>query len=83
MWSMQTSNHFPRRIRENTTNVRTVATPRVLQNEAQNANIWKLALIDVPNIFIGAPIGLQLVGKHFRDEETVAAADLVARIVQN
>ncbi|KAF7550000.1 hypothetical protein G7046_g8158 [Stylonectria norvegica] len=36
----------------------------------------------VPETFVGAPIALQLVGKHFRDEETVAATELVSRIVQ-
>lgn len=39
--------------------------------------------IDKPDAFAGAPIAMQLVGKHFRDEETVAAADLLAKIVQN
>lgn len=37
---------------------------------------------DVPETFVGAPIALQLVGKHFRDEETVAATELVAKIIQ-
>ncbi|KAK2027473.1 amidase [Colletotrichum zoysiae] len=32
--------------------------------------------------FEGAPIALQLAGKHFRDEETVAAADLISKIIQ-
>ncbi|KAK1959772.1 amidase [Colletotrichum sublineola] len=32
--------------------------------------------------FADAPIALQLAGKHFRDEETVAAVDLIAKIVQ-
>ncbi|KAL4904497.1 hypothetical protein BDW74DRAFT_25448 [Aspergillus multicolor] len=36
----------------------------------------------VPETFVEAPIALQLVGKHFRDEETVAAAEVVSRIVQ-
>ncbi|OAQ58167.1 fatty-acid amide hydrolase [Pochonia chlamydosporia 170] len=35
-----------------------------------------------PETYVAAPIALQLVGKHFRDEETVAAADLVSRIIQ-
>lgn len=39
--------------------------------------------LDKPDAFAGAPIAMQLVGKHFRDEETVAAADLLAKIVQN
>lgn len=39
--------------------------------------------IDKPDAFTGAPIAMQLVGKHFRDEETIAAADLLSKIVQN
>jgi Asp-tRNA(Asn)/Glu-tRNA(Gln) amidotransferase A subunit family amidase len=34
-----------------------------------------------PERYAGAPIGLQLVGKHFRDEETLAAAKLVSAVV--
>lgn len=41
------------------------------------------AFLDVPETFADAPIALQLVGKHFRDEETVAATELVSRIVQS
>ncbi|KAF4776197.1 hypothetical protein HER10_EVM0004269 [Colletotrichum scovillei] len=37
----------------------------------------------IPEAFVDAPIALQLAGKHFRDEETVAAADLVTKIIQN
>ncbi|KAM5377870.1 hypothetical protein ACJZ2D_004774 [Fusarium nematophilum] len=37
----------------------------------------------VPETFSGAPIALQLVGKHFRDEETVAATELVSKIIQH
>ncbi|KAI8670258.1 Amidase [Fusarium keratoplasticum] len=37
----------------------------------------------VPETFANAPIALQLVGKHFRDEETVAATELVSKIVQS
>lgn len=40
-------------------------------------------IADEPATFSGAPIALQLVGKHFRDEETVAAAELVSKIVQS
>jgi amidase len=36
----------------------------------------------VPERFAGAPIALQLTGKHFRDEEVLAAAKVVADIVQ-
>lgn len=35
-----------------------------------------------PERYEGAPIGLQLVGKRFKDEETLAAAGLVSDIVQ-
>ncbi|KAL3475281.1 amidase signature domain-containing protein [Aspergillus californicus] len=31
-----------------------------------------------PERYLGAPIGLQLVGKHFKDEETLAAAKLIS-----
>ncbi|KAL2883488.1 hypothetical protein SGCOL_001171 [Colletotrichum sp. CLE4] len=37
----------------------------------------------IPEEFVDAPIALQLAGKHFRDEETVAAADLVTKIIQS
>lgn len=50
-----------------------------------NLNLQKSILTrapDVPEKFTGAPIALQLVGKHFRDEETVAAAGLVSEIIQ-
>jgi amidase len=36
-----------------------------------------------PEVFRGAPIALQFTGKHFRDEETLAAAKVVAEIVQS
>ncbi|KAH9222070.1 fatty-acid amide hydrolase [Leptodontidium sp. 2 PMI_412] len=36
-----------------------------------------------PKVFEGAPIGLQVVGKHLRDEETVAAARLIEQMLQN
>lgn len=35
-----------------------------------------------PKTFEGAPIGLQVVGKHLRDEETVAAAKLIESILK-
>ncbi|KAF5231755.1 hypothetical protein FANTH_13277 [Fusarium anthophilum] len=35
-----------------------------------------------PEEYIEAPLGLQIVGKHFRDEDTVAAAELVSKIIQ-
>lgn len=37
---------------------------------------------DDPKVFAGAPIGLQVVGKHLRDEETVAAARLIEQIIR-
>ncbi|CAI6097678.1 unnamed protein product [Clonostachys chloroleuca] len=36
----------------------------------------------IPERFAGAPIALQIVGKHFQDEEIVAATELVSKIVQ-
>ncbi|KAL4803953.1 amidase signature domain-containing protein [Aspergillus unguis] len=35
-----------------------------------------------PERYVGAPIGLQLVGKHFKDEETLAAASLVSSVLK-
>jgi Asp-tRNA(Asn)/Glu-tRNA(Gln) amidotransferase A subunit family amidase len=32
--------------------------------------------------FEGAPIALQLTGKRYRDEEVVAAADVLSKIIQ-
>lgn len=40
-------------------------------------------LIDDPKLFSGAPVGLQVVGKHLRDEETVAAAKVIEAIIRN
>ena len=39
-------------------------------------------MTDDPKTFEGAPIGLQVVGKHLRDEETVAAAKLIESILK-
>ncbi|TVY81435.1 putative amidase [Lachnellula suecica] len=36
----------------------------------------------VPGKFRDAPLAYQLIGKHFRDEETVAAAQIVERIIR-
>lgn len=36
----------------------------------------------VPEKFEGAPISLQFTGKHFKDEETLAAAKIVSDIIQ-
>jgi Asp-tRNA(Asn)/Glu-tRNA(Gln) amidotransferase A subunit family amidase len=38
--------------------------------------------VDIPDKFIGAPIALQVVGKHFRDEDTMAAAEMISKIIQ-
>jgi amidase len=35
----------------------------------------------VPERFVGAPINFQVTGKHFRDEETIAAGKLISEIV--
>jgi Asp-tRNA(Asn)/Glu-tRNA(Gln) amidotransferase A subunit family amidase len=35
-----------------------------------------------PELYKGAPINLQLVGKHFKDEETLAAAKIGSDIIQ-
>ncbi|KAF4903706.1 putative amidase [Colletotrichum fructicola] len=36
-----------------------------------------------PEDFKDAPIALQLAGKHFRDEDTIAASEMVSRIIQH
>lgn len=38
--------------------------------------------IDIAEDYTGAPIPLQLAGKHFRDEDTLAAAETVCKIIQ-
>lgn len=40
-----------------------------------------IAMLDDPEIFVGAPLCLQLVGKHFQDEETLAAARIIEKII--
>ncbi|KAF5556094.1 general amidase [Fusarium napiforme] len=35
-----------------------------------------------PEEYAEAPLALQIVGKHFRDEDTVAATELLSKIVQ-
>lgn len=37
--------------------------------------------VDDPKIFDGAPLCLQLVGKHFQDEEVIAAGRVIVEIV--
>ncbi|OJJ33190.1 hypothetical protein ASPWEDRAFT_115060 [Aspergillus wentii DTO 134E9] len=49
-------------------------TPR---NEV-DAREWKKYK---PERYVGAPIGLQLAGKHFRDEETLAAAKVISDLL--
>ncbi|KAG9498372.1 hypothetical protein J7337_009177 [Fusarium musae] len=39
-------------------------------------------LVDSPEEYAEAPLALQVVGKHFCDEDTVAAVELVSKIVQ-
>jgi Asp-tRNA(Asn)/Glu-tRNA(Gln) amidotransferase A subunit family amidase len=41
---------------------------------------WRKWWVD-PGRFEGAPVGLQVVGRHFRDEETIAAAKVVEEVV--
>lgn len=55
----------------------------IVQSQGKMLNSSFQNTIDKPDAFAGAPIAVQLVGKHFRDEETVAAADLLSKIVQN
>ena len=44
--------------------------------DATEAREWKK--YEKPELYKGAPINLQLTGKHFKDEETVAASKLIA-----
>ena len=37
---------------------------------------------DSPETFLGAPLGLQVVGQKYEDEKVLAALDLISRIVQ-
>ncbi|KAL4738886.1 amidase signature domain-containing protein [Aspergillus similis] len=49
--------------------------PRSAEDERE----WKKY---APERYVGAPIGLQLVGRHFKDEETLAAASLVSKALK-
>ncbi|RDW67157.1 uncharacterized protein DSM5745_09023 [Aspergillus mulundensis] len=49
--------------------------PRSAEDERE----WKKY---APERYVGAPIGLQLVGRHFKDEETLAAASLVSNVLK-
>jgi Asp-tRNA(Asn)/Glu-tRNA(Gln) amidotransferase A subunit family amidase len=49
--------------------------PRSAEDERE----WKKY---APERYVGAPIGLQLVGRHFKDEETLAAASLVSKVLK-
>lgn len=37
----------------------------------------------VPEKFVGAPICVQITGKHFQDEATIAASELVSEILKS
>ncbi|KAH8430289.1 uncharacterized protein LDX57_007957 [Aspergillus melleus] len=47
--------------------------------DATDAREWRKYS---PERYEGAPVGLQLTGKHFKDEETLAAAGLISRVIQ-
>lgn len=36
-----------------------------------------------PERYEGAPVALQITGRHFKDEETLAAARLVEEVIKN
>ncbi|KAK7906007.1 hypothetical protein LTR67_000732 [Exophiala xenobiotica] len=55
--------------------VETDYTPRSAEDEREYKKY-------IPDKFIGAPIALQVVGKHFRDEDTMAAAEMISKIIQ-
>ncbi|KAB8231082.1 amidase signature domain-containing protein [Aspergillus alliaceus] len=44
------------------------------------AREWRKWWVD-PGRFLGAPVGLQVVGRHFKDEETIAAAKVVEGVI--
>lgn len=52
----------------------------VARNEVEERE-WKKWWVD-PGRFVGAPVGLQVVGKHFKDEETIAAAKVVEEVIR-
>ncbi|KAJ9496594.1 hypothetical protein H2202_007966 [Exophiala xenobiotica] len=66
--------------------VETDYTPRSAEDEREYKKSRKGASVDtsvdIPDKFIGAPIALQVVGKHFRDEDTMAAAEMISKIIQ-
>lgn len=39
-------------------------------------------LLDSPELFDGVPLALQLVGKHFQDEDLLRAAKLVEDVMR-
>ncbi|KAE8348961.1 amidase signature domain-containing protein [Aspergillus coremiiformis] len=41
---------------------------------------WRKWWVD-PSRYLGAPVGMQVVGRHFKDEETLAAAKVVEEVV--
>ncbi|OQU99866.1 hypothetical protein CLAIMM_05439 [Cladophialophora immunda] len=55
--------------------VETGYTPRSKQDEEEYKKYS-------PEKYVDAPIALQVVGKHFRDEATIAASELISKIVQ-
>ncbi|KAJ9493840.1 hypothetical protein H2202_010695 [Exophiala xenobiotica] len=66
--------------------VETDYTPRSAEDERKYKKSRKGSSVDIsvdiPDKFIGAPIALQVVGKHFRDEDTMAAAEMISKIIQ-
>ncbi|KNG83128.1 glutamyl-tRNA(gln) amidotransferase subunit A [Aspergillus nomiae NRRL 13137] len=52
----------------------------VARNEVEERE-WRKWWVD-PGRFVGAPVGLQMVGGHFKDEETIAAAKVVEEVVR-
>ncbi|KAE8371945.1 amidase signature domain-containing protein [Aspergillus bertholletiae] len=52
----------------------------VARNEVEERE-WRKWRVD-PGRFVGAPVGLQVVGRHFKDEETIAAAKVVEEAVR-
>lgn len=44
---------------------------------------WRKYTDTGPERYVGAPVALQVVGRHFRDEETLAAARFVEEVIKD
>lgn len=53
----------------------------VLVNCSKNALL--LTFADSPDLLDGFPMSLQLVGKHFQDEELIRAGEVIERAIRS